>query len=151
VGEVPLGHQVVGLDSLLDIISMDSDSDSHDHVLGTLSDVSIDSEKVGSLEGLESEAVCERRQRKRTESQLPPKLTSRPGEEQQGGGDSQVVVEIPVEDDSRIELLRVLHDRVVGGLGNHRRSSVVLGVDVGVEILDDMREGLLGLLVKVGD
>lgn len=57
VGEVPLGHQVVGFDSLLDIVSVDTNSDSHDHVLGTLSDVSIDSKKVRSLEGLESEAV----------------------------------------------------------------------------------------------
>lgn len=60
-------------------------------------------------------------------------------------------MEIPIEDDGRVELFSVLHNRVVGRLGNHGRSSVVLGVDVGVEILDDMGEGLLGLLVKVGD
>lgn len=60
-------------------------------------------------------------------------------------------MEVSVKDDGRVELLLVLHDGLVGLLGDHGRGSVVLGVDIGVKVVDDVREGLLGLLVKVGD
>lgn len=60
-------------------------------------------------------------------------------------------MEVSVKDDCRVELLLVLHDGLVGLLGDHGRGSVVLGVDIGVKVVDDVGEGLLGLLVKVGD
>jgi hypothetical protein len=58
VGKVPLAHQVVGLDDLVDVLSPDPDSDTHDHVLRTFSNLAIDSEEVRSLERLETELFC---------------------------------------------------------------------------------------------
>ena len=60
VGEVSLRHEVVGLDRLLDVVSVDSDGDSHDHVLGALGNVAVDSEQVRSLERLEPETEEDR-------------------------------------------------------------------------------------------
>ena len=60
VGEVSLGHEVVRLDRLLDVVSVDPDGDSHDHVLGALGNVAVDSEQVRSLERLEPEAEADR-------------------------------------------------------------------------------------------
>jgi hypothetical protein len=61
-----------------------------------------------------------------------------------------VVVEISVVDDGGIEFFGVGHNDFVRLLRDHRRELVVLGVDVGVEIMDDLGELLLGLLVQVG-
>lgn len=55
MGKVPLAHQVIGLDDLVDVLSPDSNSDTHDHVLRTFSNLAIDSEEVRSLERLEAE------------------------------------------------------------------------------------------------
>src|SRR5690606_36831102 len=50
-------HMVVSLDCLLNIIAVDSNSNTHDHMLRTLGDLSVNTEKVGSLKGLESEVI----------------------------------------------------------------------------------------------
>jgi hypothetical protein len=93
-------------------------------------------------------------------SVLKPKLKARTRDEGQDHrreaerahrGNAQVVVEVAVKDDGRVELLLVLHDGLVRLLGDHGREPVVLGVDVRVEVVDDVRERLLGLLVEVGD
>ena len=46
VGEGLEGHEVVGLDNALDVVTPDTDSNTHDHVLGTLGDLAIELEKV---------------------------------------------------------------------------------------------------------
>ena len=58
MGKVPLAHQVIGLDDLVDVLSPDSNSDTHDHVLRTFSNLAIDTEEVRSLERLETELFC---------------------------------------------------------------------------------------------
>jgi hypothetical protein len=58
VGKVPLAHQVVSLDDLVDVLAPDPDSDTHDHVLRTFSNLAIDTEEVRSLERLETELFC---------------------------------------------------------------------------------------------
>ena len=60
-----------------------------------------------------------------------------------------VVVEVSVVNDSRIELLCISHDDLISLLGDHRTWLIVLGIDVGVEIINDLRELLLGLFVQV--
>lgn len=57
VSEVSLGHEVVGLEDAVEVAAVNTDSDTHDHVLGTLGGAAIDAEKVGPLEGLEAEVV----------------------------------------------------------------------------------------------
>jgi len=42
------------------------------------------------------------------------------------------------------------HDDFVCLLRNHRAGLLVLGVDVAVQVLDDLGELLLGLLVQIG-
>lgn len=61
-----------------------------------------------------------------------------------------MVVEITVVDDRRVELLGVVHHRLVGFVGDHRRELVGLWVYIVVEVGDDSRELFLGLLVKIG-
>ena len=55
--KVTLRHEVVGLDNPFDILAMDANSDTHDHLLRPLSYSTIDSEQIGSLEGFETEAA----------------------------------------------------------------------------------------------
>lgn len=57
MGEVPLAHQVVRLDTLFDVGAVDTDGNSHEHVLRSLGDSSVDSKQVRSLEGFETEAT----------------------------------------------------------------------------------------------
>lgn len=52
----PFAHEVVGFDRTIDVFTMDTHSNAHQHVLRTLSYASINTEKIGSLESLESEA-----------------------------------------------------------------------------------------------
>lgn len=56
MSEVPLGHQVVGLNCTLDVIAVDPTSNAHNHVLRTLSSTTINFEEIGPLEGFEAEA-----------------------------------------------------------------------------------------------
>ena len=46
VGEVSLGHEVVRLDDFLDVSAVDTDSDSHNHMLRSFGDPAVDSEQV---------------------------------------------------------------------------------------------------------
>jgi hypothetical protein len=62
-----------------------------------------------------------------------------------------VVVEVPVVDDGRVELLRVGHDVVVGQLGNHGGVLAGLGVDVVVEVFNDSRKLFLGFFLEIGN
>lgn len=57
VSEVSLRHEVVCLDDAVDVGSVDADSDTHDHMLGTLRDASVDTKEVRPFEGLEPEAI----------------------------------------------------------------------------------------------
>ena len=57
MGEPLLTHQVIGLKGSFKVLMVDADRASHEHVLGSLSDLIIDSQKVGLLEGLEAEEV----------------------------------------------------------------------------------------------
>ena len=51
------GHQIVCLDRALNVVTVDSDRHTHDHVLWTFCDLAIEAEEVRSLEGLESEVL----------------------------------------------------------------------------------------------
>ena len=55
--EVAFGHEVVGLNDAIYVVAMNADCHSHDHVLRTLSDATVDSEEVGPFESLETKAV----------------------------------------------------------------------------------------------
>ena len=60
-----------------------------------------------------------------------------------------VVIEVLVINDSGIEFFGMGHNNIVCLLRNHRTWLVVLGVDVSVEVMDDMGELFLGLLVQI--
>jgi hypothetical protein len=60
-----------------------------------------------------------------------------------------IVLEVFVIDDGRVEFFGVSHDDLISRLGNHRTWFVVFGVDIGIEILNDLRELFLGLLVQI--
>lgn len=62
VGEVTLRHEVVRLQDAVDVRAVNSDSDTHEHVLRSLSDLAIDAKKVRSLECLEAEVVLKGRE-----------------------------------------------------------------------------------------
>mgnify|MGYP001587020265 FL=1 len=71
VGEEALRHEVVRLKDAVDVAAVDTDGDAHEHVLRALSDLAVDAEEVGSLEGLEAKVVlqeCGRLARTRVES-----------------------------------------------------------------------------------
>ncbi len=53
--KVTLRHQVVCLDDAVDVSAMNTDGDTHNHVLRSLSNSTIDSEKVRTFEGFEAE------------------------------------------------------------------------------------------------
>ena len=55
--EVSLGHKVIGLDDPVDVSAVDPYSDTHNHVLWTLGNTSINTKKVRALEGLETKAM----------------------------------------------------------------------------------------------
>lgn len=57
MGEPPFGHQVVGLDSTRDVVLVDPNANSHEHVLGTLRDLSINTKQIASFQRLEPEEV----------------------------------------------------------------------------------------------
>jgi hypothetical protein len=49
------GHEIVRLNNPVNIRAMDSDGDSHDHVLWSFGDASIDAKEIGTFESLEPE------------------------------------------------------------------------------------------------
>lgn len=63
VGEVTFGHEVVCLEDARNIGAVNANCDSHQHVLWTLSDASIDAKEVGTFKSFKTEAE-ERQQRK---------------------------------------------------------------------------------------
>lgn len=52
-----LRHEVVGLEDLVNVGTVDANSDTHHHVLGSLNNLAVDSKEVRSLEGLETKVV----------------------------------------------------------------------------------------------
>ena len=54
--EETLGHEVVCLDSTVNVCTMDADSDTHEQVLWALSHATVDLQKVGTLQSLEAKA-----------------------------------------------------------------------------------------------
>lgn len=61
-----------------------------------------------------------------------------------------LVVVVTVVDNSRVELVLVLHDNFVDVVCNHGGAVARLRVDIGVEVVDHVGKGLFGLLVQVG-
>jgi hypothetical protein len=60
VCEESLRHEVVGLEDLVNVGTVNTHSDSHHHVLGSLDNLAIDSEQIRPLEGFEPKVVvCE--------------------------------------------------------------------------------------------
>ena len=116
MGKELFRQQVVSLDSRVNILSVNTDRDTHEHVLGTFGDLAIDLEQIRSLERLEAK---------------------------------EVVVEITIVDDRRVEAILVLDDGIVGVLGNHGRVFAGLWVDVVEQIGSNGRELFLCLLVKI--
>lgn len=57
VCEISLRHQVVCLDDPVNIGAMDTNCDTHNHVLWPFRHSTVDAKKVRTLEGLETEAV----------------------------------------------------------------------------------------------
>ena len=53
--EITFRHEIVRLNNLVNIRAMDPDGDSHDHVLWSFGDASIDAKEVGAFESLETE------------------------------------------------------------------------------------------------
>lgn len=56
VREVTFRHHVVRLEDVLEVRTVDTNGDPHEQVLRTLGHAAIDTEKVGSLQRLETEA-----------------------------------------------------------------------------------------------
>lgn len=46
MGEIPFRHKVIGLDHFVNVGTVDTHGDSHDHVLRALDNLAIDPEKV---------------------------------------------------------------------------------------------------------
>ena len=49
VSEVSLGHEIVGFDGTVDVVAMDTYSDSHDEVLWPFGSPTIDLQKIRAL------------------------------------------------------------------------------------------------------
>ena len=56
MGEIAFGHKVVGLDDTLDVRSVDSDGDTHKHVLRPLGGDTVDLQQVRPFKGFEAKA-----------------------------------------------------------------------------------------------
>ena len=56
MSEIALGHEIVCLNHTVKIISMNTYSNTHDHVLWPLSDTTIDAKEVRALKSLKTEA-----------------------------------------------------------------------------------------------
>lgn len=57
VGEVAFRHEVIRFEDAVDIGAVDTDGDTHDHVLRAFGDTTADAKEVGTLECFEAEAV----------------------------------------------------------------------------------------------
>jgi hypothetical protein len=56
VSEEALGHEVVCVDGTINVVAVNANSDTHEHLLWPFGDFAINTEEVRSLEGLEPEA-----------------------------------------------------------------------------------------------
>ncbi len=57
MGEPTFRHQIVCLFDLLKVIEVDAECNPHQHVLGSLGNLAIQSQQVGALKGLEAEII----------------------------------------------------------------------------------------------
>lgn len=57
VSKVLFTHKVVGFDGRVNVFPVDSQADTHEHVLRTLDDTLINSHQVGTFKGLEAKVV----------------------------------------------------------------------------------------------
>lgn len=57
MSEPSVTHEVVGLDGGIDVGLVNTNGHSHEHVLWSLNDLTLDLEEVGSFESLETEVV----------------------------------------------------------------------------------------------
>ena len=57
VCKVALGHEVVGLEYSIDIVTVNANGNTHNHLLGSLCWAAIDAEEIGTLKSLETEVV----------------------------------------------------------------------------------------------
>jgi len=60
---------------------------------------------------------------------------------------AQIVMEVPLIDDAGVEQLSVVHHTLVRLLGDHPCRFAVFRVNVVVQVLYNLREGLFGFLV----
>ena len=57
MSEVFARHEVIGFDNFFDIIAMDPDRYTHDHMLGSLHNFAIESKEIGSFKSLEAKVL----------------------------------------------------------------------------------------------
>lgn len=57
MGEKTLAHKMVCFDGAVNVVAVDTNGDTHQHVLRTLSDASVKAEEVGSFERFETKAT----------------------------------------------------------------------------------------------
>ena len=57
MGEIFLRHQIVGSQGTLDVVSVNSERDTHPHVLGSLDHLSVDSHQIRTLQCFESKVI----------------------------------------------------------------------------------------------
>lgn len=60
-------------------------------------------------------------------------------------------MEVSLINDARVEQLSVVHHALVGLLGDHTCRFVIFRIDIVVQVLDNLRERLFGLLMEVRD
>ena len=52
-----LTHEVVGLEGCVQVVQVDANRAAHEHVLGTLGDLAMNTEQVGSFKSLKTEEI----------------------------------------------------------------------------------------------
>ena len=57
VSEVALTHQIISFESLWDVFVVDTNCNTHQHVLWSFCNLAIQTQKIGTLEGLESKVI----------------------------------------------------------------------------------------------
>lgn len=164
MGKVLLRHVVVGFDSGGNVILVDTDGDPkyqggsavrsfdwqtkvakspHEHMLGPLRDFAANLEQVRALERLEPAVQCKQVGGQGSTARSKVSASAR--------NQQVLVVVVAVVNDGAVELLPVLHNDFVDVVGNHWCGFARLGVDIGVEVVDNVREDFFRLLVQVGD
>jgi hypothetical protein len=101
-------YEVVSLYSFRNVLAVDTDSHTHQHVLRTLSDLPIDAEEVRALEGLEAKIILDG---ERIINLLPIRVCQCPG---------TYVAEIAVVDDCAVQYLGIVSYNFVSLVGDHR-------------------------------